>query len=228
MFDNIYSTLMGTTTISITSFLLPVISALLLGLLFALIYMRRYHASRSFVGTLAILPTIVCVVIMAVNGNIGAGVAVAGAFSLVRLRAAPGTASEIGALFVAMTMGLLTGMGFIIYAALFILIVGAAMLVYGAIGLGADEDDRRRSLHITIPEDLDYMGVFDDIFAKYTTSHKLLSSKTAGMGAVFKLNYEIFMKEDSSEKALIDDLRVRNGNLDIHLSSIMPKEAAEL
>ena len=228
MLKNIYDTLMGTTTISITSFLLPVLSSLLLGLLFALVYMHKNRASRSFVGTLAILPTIVCVVIMAVNGNIGAGVAVAGAFSLVRFRSAPGTASEIGALFVAMTMGLLTGMGFIIYAALFIVIVGAALLIYGALGLGEGRNDLRRSLRITIPEDLDYAGVFEEIFEKYTTSHKLLTSKTAGMGSVFKLSYEIFMKEDASEKSLIDEIRCKNGNLDINLSVIMPKEATEL
>ena len=228
MLKNIYDTLMGTTTISITSFLIPVLASLLLGLLFALVYMKMNHASRSFIGTLAILPTIVCVVIMAVNGNIGAGVAVAGAFSLVRFRSAPGSASEIGSLFLAMTMGLLTGMGFIIYAALFILIAGAALMLYSAMGLGEGGNARRRSLRITIPEDLDYAGVFDEIFEKYTTSHKLMSTKTAGMGSVFKLSYEIEMKEGSSEKSLIDEIRCRNGNLDINLSVIMGREATEL
>jgi hypothetical protein len=228
MLKNIYDTLMGTTTISITSFLIPVMASLLLGLLFALVYMKMNHASRSFIGTLAILPTIVCVVIMAVNGNIGAGVAVAGAFSLVRFRSAPGSASEIGSLFLAMTMGLLTGMGFIIYAALFILIAGTALMLYSAMGLGEGGNARRRSLRITIPEDLDYAGVFDEIFDKYTISHKLMSTKTAGMGSVFKLSYEIELKEGSSEKSLIDEIRCRNGNLDINLSVIMGREATEL
>jgi len=228
MLKNIYDTLMGTTTISITAFLIPVMASLLLGLLFALAYMKMNHASRSFIGTLAILPTIVCVVIMAVNGNIGAGVAVAGAFSLVRFRSAPGSASEIGSLFLAMTMGLLTGMGFIIYAALFILIAGTALMLYSAMGLGEGGNARRRSLRITIPEDLDYAGVFDEIFDKYTTSHKLMSTKTAGMGSVFKLSYEIELKEGSSEKSLIDEIRCRNGNLDINLSVIMGREATEL
>ncbi|MBO4688610.1 MAG: DUF4956 domain-containing protein [Clostridiales bacterium] len=228
MLKNIYNTLMGSTTISITSFLLPVLASLLLGFLFALLYMKSNRASRSFIGTLAILPTIVCVVIMAVNGNIGAGVAVAGAFSLVRFRSAPGTATEIGSLFIAMTMGLLTGMGFILYAAIFTVIVGVAMALYTAMGFGDGYNDRRRTLRITIPENLDYTGAFDDVFEKHTTSHKLLSAKTAGMGSVFKLNYEIFLKEDASEKALIDDIRVKNGNLEINLSTAVAKEAAEL
>ncbi|MBR5975611.1 MAG: DUF4956 domain-containing protein [Clostridiales bacterium] len=228
MLKNIYNTLMGSTTISITSFLLPVLASIFLGFLFALVYMKSNRASRSFIGTLAILPTIVCVVIMAVNGNIGAGVAVAGAFSLVRFRSAPGTATEIGSLFIAMTMGLLTGMGFIVYAALFTLIVGAVMVLYTALGFGEGRNDLRRTLRVTIPENLDYTGAFDDVFEKYTTSHKLLSAKTAGMGSVFKLNYEIFLKEGTSEKALIDDIRVKNGNLEINLSAAVSKEAAEL
>ena len=228
MLKNIYNTLMGSTTISITSFLLPVLASIFLGFLFALVYMKSNRASRSFIGTLAILPTIVCVVFMAVNGNIGAGVAVAGAFSLVRFRSAPGTATEIGSLFIAMTMGLLTGMGFIVYAALFTLIVGAVMVLYTALGFGEGRNDLRRTLRVTIPENLDYTGAFDDVFEKYTTSHKLLSAKTAGMGSVFKLNYEIFLKEGTSEKALIDDIRVKNGNLEINLSAAVSKEAAEL
>jgi len=228
MLEKLYDTLMGNTSLSITSFLLPVLSSILLGLLFALVYKRRYRASKSFVGTLAILPTIVCVVIMAVNGNIGAGVAVAGAFSLVRFRSAPGTASEIGALFIAMAMGLLTGMGFIIYAALFVLIVGLVMVIYSVIGLGEEKSELRRNLRITIPENLDYAGLFDETFAKFTTSHRLLSSKTAGMGSVFKLSYEISLKPDTSEKALMDEIRCKNGNLDISLSTIMSKEATEL
>lgn len=228
MFTNLYNTLMGTTTISISKFLLPVMASLFLGLLFALIYMFKKHSSKSFVRTLAILPAIVCVVIMAVNGNIGAGVAVAGAFSLVRFRSAQGTASEIGALFIAMTMGLLTGMGFIIYAGLFVLIVGAALMLYNAIGLGEENRENYRSLRVSIPENLDYTGLLDDVFDRYTSSHKLISSKTAGMGSVFKLTYEIVLKDNTSEKALIDDIRVKNGNLDIQLSTVMLKESVEL
>ena len=225
---NISDFLTGGTAPDITGFIVPVLSALLLGLIIAAIHMILERNSSSFILALALLPAIVCTVIMAVNGNIGAGVAVAGAFSLVRFRSAPGSASEIGSLFLAMTMGLLTGMGFIIYAALFILIAGTALMLYSAMGLGEGGNARRRSLRITIPEDLDYAGVFDEIFDKYTISHKLMSTKTAGMGSVFKLSYEIELKEGSSEKSLIDEIRCRNGNLDINLSVIMGREATEL
>lgn len=228
MLKNIYTTLMGNTTISISAFLLPMFASLFLGLLFAIVYMIRNRGSKSFVGTLAVLPAIVCVVIMAVNGNIGAGVAVAGAFSLVRFRSAPGTAKEIAAIFLAMTTGLLAGMGYILYAAIFTLLVGGVMLVYSMTGFGETQNERCRSLRITIPESLDYAGAFDDVFARYTTQHKLLSSKTAGMGSVFKLHYEIDLKDDASEKALLDDIRCINGNLEIQLSAILPGAPAEL
>lgn len=221
--------LMGNTSVSITDFLLPVGASLILGLLLAVIHMYKNRYSKSFVATLAILPAIVCVVIMAVNGNIGAGVAVAGAFSLVRFRSAPGTAKEIGALFLAMTSGLLTGMGYIFYAALFVVIVGCAIFVYQALDLGRNkEEEQRRSLRITIPEDLDYTGVFDDIFGKYTSECKLISSKTSNMGSMFKLTYEILLKDAKEEKAFIDDLRCRNGNLEISISTLQSHEAAEL
>ena len=120
MSNDLYTTLMGNTTVSYTGFLLPIAVALFLGILFAMAYMYRARRSRSFIATLAVLPAVVCVVIMAVNGNIGAGVAVAGAFGLVRFRSAPGTAKEITAVFIAMTAGLLCGMGFLIYAAIFV------------------------------------------------------------------------------------------------------------
>ncbi|MBO4748506.1 MAG: DUF4956 domain-containing protein [Clostridiales bacterium] len=228
MLKNIYDTLMGNTTISITSFLLPVFSALLLGLFLALIFKLKRRSSSSFIGTLAILPAVVCVVIMAVNGNIGAGVAVAGTFSLVRFRSAQGSASEIAAIFIAMTVGLLTGMGFIIYAALFLLIIGIAMFLFSEIGLGTENSELKRSLRVVIPENLNYTEVFEEDFKQYTTSHRLISSKTAEMGSIFKLTYEIHLRDASSEKALIDAIRCKNGNLAILSTTVMPKETPEL
>ncbi|MCR5059852.1 MAG: DUF4956 domain-containing protein [Saccharofermentans sp.] len=229
MLNSILDTLMGSSTITLTGFLLPVGASLILGLVLALFHMFRNRYSRSFIATLAILPSIVCVVIMAVNGNIGAGVAVAGAFSLVRFRSAPGTAKEIGALFMAMTTGLLTGMGYIIYAAIFTLIIGLATVIYSAAGFGESRNDElKKSLRITIPEDLDYTGVFDEIFEKYTTEHKLISSKTSNMGSMFKLTYDVTLKDRETEKDFIDNLRCRNGNLEISISALQQHEAAEL
>ena len=228
MSNDLYTTLMGNTTVSYTGFLLPVLAALFLGIVFAMAYMYRARRSRSFIATLAILPAVVCVVIMAVNGNIGAGVAVAGTFSLVRFRSAPGTAKEITAIFIAMAGGLLCGMGFLIYAAIFILIMSFVLVLYSLIGFGEEDNSRRKSLRIAVPENVDYGKEFDEVFSEYTTSHRLISAKTAGMGSVFKLSYDITLKDDSSEKALIDALRCRNGNLEIQMSIVMPRETDEL
>ncbi|MBO4578823.1 MAG: DUF4956 domain-containing protein [Clostridiales bacterium] len=221
--------MLNETTISIGDFLIPIAASLAIGLVLALVHMFKNTYSKSFVATLAILPAIVCVVIMAVNGNIGAGVAVAGAFSLVRFRSAPGTAKEIAALFLAMTAGLLTGMGYILYAAIFALIAGAVIMIYQALGFGGVKDSElRKNLRITIPEDLDYTGVFDEVFEKYTTSHKLISSKTSNMGSIFKLSYDVTLKSAEIEKEFIDKIRCRNGNLEISISALMQHEAAEL
>ena len=228
MSNDLYTTLMGNTTVSYTGFLLPVLAALFLGIVFAMAYMYRARRSRSFIATLAILPAVVCVVIMAVNGNIGAGVAVAGAFSLVRFRSAPGTAKEITALFIAMASGLLCGMGFLIYAGIFVLIMSFVLVLYSMIGFGEEDNSLRKSLRIAVPENVDYGKEFDEVFSEYTTSHRLISAKTAGMGSVFKLSYDITLKDDSSEKALIDALRCRNGNLEIQMSIVMPRENEEL
>ena len=187
--------------------------------------MYKNRCTGSFLGALALLPAIVCAVIMAVNGNIGAGVAVAGAFSLVRFRSAPGTAREITALFTAMAAGLMTGMGFILYAGVFVLVIGGATLVCRYLELSSDRAaDLRRSLRITIPEDLDYAGVFDDILAEYTKEHKLISSKTTNMGSMFKLTYDITLDKNRSEKEFIDKLRCRNGNLEIAISAVKVNE----
>ena len=228
MLNDLYTTLMGNTTISLTNFLIPIVCSLFLGVIFAFAYKFKTRSSKSFVATLSILPAIVCVVIMAVNGNIGAGVAVAGAFSLVRFRSAPGTAKEIGALFVAMTTGLLTGMGFVIYAAIFIVIMGLVMMVLSFAAFGEDVDERNKSLRIAVPENMNYSSAFDEEFSKYTSDHKLLAAKTAGMGSVFHLTYSVTLKDVNVEKELIDALRCKNGNLEISCSTKMPKQNEEL
>lgn len=175
---------------------------------------------KSFVTTLALLPSIVCVVIMMVNGNIGAGVAVAGAFSLVRFRSVPGSAKEICSIFMAMGTGLVAGMGYLGFAVVFALILGAAFLICNLTNIGSSKSaDRERSLRITIPEDLDYTNMFDDLLKKYTTNYKMLSAKTTNMGSMFKLTYHVTLRNPSFEKEFIDALRCRNGNLEIMLSA---------
>ena len=208
-----------TSVISVTDFLLCVGSALLIGLLFAGMYMYRTRYTKSFVVTLALLPAVVCVVIMMVNGNVGTGVAVAGAFSLVRFRSVPGTAREIGILFLAMGAGLIAGMGYLAYAFLFSLILSAAVLVYSRLNFGGGKRCLLyKTLHITIPEDLDYTGVFEELLDSYTSSWELVQVKTTNMGSLFRLTYNLTLKESRSEKELIDKLRCRNGNLEITVS----------
>lgn len=228
MLNTLMETVVGNTDISVTGFLIPILSALVMGLILSK-FAPDEGSSRGFKVTLALLPAVVCVVIMAVNGNIGAGVAVAGAFGLVRFRSAQGSAGEIGNLFLAMALGLLAGMGYVFYAVIFELIMIAVMSLYKAAGLGEDKGSELvRSLRITIPEDLNYTEVFDEIFEEYTTEHKLISARTSGMGSVFKLDYTLTLSSADIEKKFIDDLRCRNGNLEIAMSALKHREPAEL
>lgn len=188
--------------------------SLVLGLAVAMIYMRKSVYSKSFVVTLALLPVIVQAVIMLVNGNLGAGVAVMGAFSLVRFRSVPGSAREIGAIFFAMAIGLATGMGYVVFAVLFTAVVGAAMLALSATRFGSPKR-QEKLLKITIPENLDYNGLFDDLFQKYTGGAELITVKTTNMGSLYELHYHVMLKSNGIEKEFIDRLRCRNGNLNI-------------
>lgn len=222
MFADIFKGLFDSSTIaviSVTDFLLCVISSLLVGGLIAAAYTFRSRYSKSFIATLALLPAIVCVVIMMVNGNIGAGVAVAGAFGLVRFRSAPGTAKEIGVLFLATGAGIIMGMGYIAYAFLFAIILSGANMLYSTVGTGnGKQNTLYKTMRITIPEDLDYNGIFDDIFEKYTDRFELAAVKTTNMGSLFRLTYDLTMKKDANEKEMIDTIRQRNGNLEITVS----------
>lgn len=222
MLSNIFKGIFDSATeevISVPSFLLCLGVSLIIGVFLAVVYTYKSRYTRSFVVTLAMLPAVVCAVIMMVNGNIGAGVAVAGAFSLVRFRSVPGTAKEIGAIFMAMAAGLIAGMGYLAYAVLFSLLLGLIMLLYHRIGFGAiRHGDRDKILRVTIPEDLDYSHVFDDLMEKYTTACDVVSVKTTNMGSMFKLTYHLTLKNMDAEKEFIDALRCRNGNLEISMS----------
>ena len=217
LFNGIFDT-SSQSVISVGNFLLCIAVSLVIGLIISAVYSYKSSSSRSFLVTLALLPAVVCVVIMMVNGNVGAGVAVAGAFSLVRFRSAPGTAREIGAIFLAMAAGLLTGMGYLGYAVLFVVIVGAVNFLYESIGWKKAEMQTGKTLHITIPENLDYTNIFDEIFKEFTKSCEMVNVKTTNMGSLFKLTYQVELKEDVSEKDFIDKLRCRNGNLEIVLA----------
>lgn len=208
-----------TTTISAAQFGAAFGVSLLLGILIAAAYMYNTRYTKSFVVTLAMLPAIICVIIAMVNGSIGAGIAVAGAFSLVRFRSVPGTAKEICAIFLAMATGLATGMGYLELATAFTAVLALVILLSGKFDFGTKKNaDRYKSFRIVIPEDLDYTGVFDDLFAEYTSSCELVNVRTTNMGSMFRLTYDVTLKDPDKEKELIDKLRCRNGNLEINVS----------
>ena len=217
LFDSVFGT---AATITVQEFLICIAVSLVIGVFLALVYAFRSKYTQSFLVTLALIPAVVCVVIMMVNGNVGAGVAVAGAFSLVRFRSVPGSAKEICAIFLAMGAGLVTGMGFIGYAVLFAVILGGAMFICSLTGFGCGRDEEERTLKITVPENLDYTEAFDEILADCTDSYRLTNVKTTNMGSLFKLTYVVKLKKDTNQKDMIDRLRVRNGNLEIMLTQV--------
>ena len=211
----------ATSTILLSSFMACVAVALCIGAFLSFVYAYRSKYTKSFLLTLFILPAIVCVVIMMVNGNIGAGVAVAGAFSLVRFRSVAGTARDIASIFLAMGTGLLCGMGYLGYAVIFALVIGLMMMLFQLLRIGSRSGEDAKVLRITIPEDLNYSEVFDEPLEKYTSSYEMTSVKTTNMGSMFKLTYNINLVDPNKEKDLMDELRMRNGNLEI---SIMKQE----
>ena len=218
IFQGIFAT-SGESVISVGDFLLCIGCSLIIGIILAFSYMYRTRYTKSFVITLALLPAAVCAVIMMVNGNIGAGVAVAGAFSLVRFRSAQGTAKEIGIIFIAMGAGLIAGMGYLAYALLFAVLLCCISVIYTGLSANTGKNMLKyRTLHITIPEDLDYAGVFDGTLAEYADSFELTNVKTSNMGSLFKLTYDLVLRETGREKEMIDRLRCLNGNLEISLS----------
>lgn len=217
MFDSIIGT-----QITVTSFLICTAVSMILGLGAALLARFRNRTSRSFSLCLAMMPVVVELVIMLVNGNIGAGLGVAGAFSLVRFRSAQGSARDIALLFFAVALGLATGMGYVVMAAIFFLIVAAFLLVLTLAGFSA-AGDTDRLLRVQIPESMDYDGLLDDLLAAHTRRAELISVKSTNLGTIYELQYEIRLKTPSVPKELLDGIRCRNGNLNVTCGRI-PEE----
>ena len=213
MLNDLFSAIY-TDTFSTGIYLICTAVSLVLGAAIAFTVSFRSKTSKSFLLALFLIPAIVQTVIMLVNGNVGTGVAVMGAFSLVRFRSVAGSAKEIVAIFLAMATGLTTAMGYITLAALFVVIICIAMIILGFVRF-KQRDDLSRDLKITIPEDLNYAHEFDDLFEKYTKASKLLTVKTGSMGSLYKLTYRIELKTEDEVQRFIDELRCRNGNLEI-------------
>lgn len=204
-------------TIDFKGFIISTITSLILGLGIAFIYMYKNSYNKNFVITLALLPAMIQIVIMLVNGNLGTGVAVMGAFSLVRFRSIPGNSRDISSIFFSMAIGLATGIGYIFYAIVFLVVIGLCNIILTKSSFGSTKKEYK-TLRITIPENLDYDGLFDDLFKEYTKSVELDKVKTTNMGSLIELTYRILLETPMVPKRFIDDIRCRNGNLNISIS----------
>lgn len=228
MFESILTT--TDTTISAGSSMLAIAAALILGIAISFCYMytqKKGTYSKDFVIAIAILPVIVAVVIMLVGSSMARALSLAGAFALVRFRSAPGSAKDIAVVFFAMSVGLAAGLGFIVFAVVVSVIISIALIVLSKTKFG-DSRDMAKVLKITIPEDLNYNGVFEDLFEEYTTFYELRNVKTTNMGTLYELTYSVSMKPESEEKSFIDSLRCRNGNLNITLGMVPDKAGTVL
>ena len=217
MFESILSSTSG--TLSVSTSLICMGASLVLGLAIALVHMWTSKYSKSFVISLAILPALVQVVMMMVNGNLGTSVAIVGAFGLIRFRSMPGTAKEIVSVFFAMAIGLATGMGHVLFATYVTAIISILIIILSKTKFGERNNDEKR-LKIVLPEELDYNEIFNDIFEKYTKSCKTEKVKTINMGSMYELTYNVVLKDQNKEKEFIDKLRVRNGNLAISMQRV--------
>jgi uncharacterized membrane protein YhiD involved in acid resistance len=217
-----FNSVLGT-TLTAMNFFICIGTAFVLGLVIGFIHMLCARTNKNFVITLAILPMLVTLVILLVNGNLGTSVAIVGAFSLVRFRSIPGNSREIMFVFFAMAIGLATGTGYIAFAALFTVIVGLLTLILTKLNFG-DVSSRDKILTILIPEELDYTSLFDEEFKEFLSSHKLVKAKTTNMGSMFELTYQVTIKDGANEKQFIDKLRIKNGNLKIALSHPLLEE----
>ena len=223
MLSHLFYDIFTDTAVDPAMMLLAIGVSLLLGLVVAKVYQFKTVYSKSFVMSLALLPTLIAIVIFLVNGSLGAGVAVMGAFSLIRFRSAPGGAKELVSIFLVMTIGIAIGMGYLVFATVFTLIMSLAMLLLEVVNFGQMKHSMRQ-LTVVIPESLDYESIFDDIFNKAANHVELANVKTSDMGSLFKIKYIIHLNGRMTEKELIDALRTRNGNLEIAISRYITKE----
>ena len=217
MFNSILESNSG--TLSISTALICMGAALIFGIIIALVHMYSTKCSKNFAITIAVLPLLVQVVIMMVNGNLGTSIAILGSFSLIRFRSMQGNSRELVSIFFAMAIGLAVGMGHIMYAFVFTLITSLALIILQKSSFGMKKNNEK-SLKVTIPENLDYTNIFDDIFDKYTNNIELNKIKTTNIGSMFELSYNISLKNNINEKDFIDEIRTRNGNLTVNLGRV--------
>ena len=215
MFNSIFDS--TTTGLSITIGLICAGVALLLGVVIAITHMKTSQTTKGFLTTLATLPLLVMAVMIMINGNLGTSIAILGAFSLIRFRSIQGQAKDLLSVFFAMMIGLACGMGHILFAVV-ITIIAVVAIIFFSYTHFLEPNKKQRVLKIVIPEDLDYEEVFEEIFKKYTSRADLTRMKTMNMGSLYKLTYDITMKNGVKEKDFLDEIRVKNCNLKVLLS----------
>lgn len=204
----------ATQSITLLQMVICTLTSIVLGFVISILYMYRNVYTKNFIVTIVILPAIVQAVIMLVNGSLGTGIAVVGAFSLIRFRSAPGSAKEISSIFLAMAIGIATGMGYIYFAIGFTVVIGGVLILLSGVSFG-ERKNTMKTLKITIPENLDYTEIFNEIFNKYTRKVELETVRTTNLGSLYELQYNIELRDINEEKNFIDEIRCRNGNLNI-------------
>ena len=222
--DLIFGSIFTNGTITGATFLIATLCSIAIGIFIAFMYTIKNSYSKSFIITLSLLPAIVGVVIMMVNGNLGTSIAILGSFSLIRFRSIPGNSKEIINVFFAMAAGLACGTGYIGFAILITIVISLFMLLLNVVKFG-ETSKETKILKITVPEEVDYTDCFNDIFNIYTSSIQLTNAKTTNMGSMFELTYNVKLKQGINEKEFIDEIRVRNGNLKVSLSHPLIGEA---
>lgn len=220
LFESIIQSGVDVARVDVKTFLICTVAAILVGVIVAFTYtLKNTEYSRNFIITLAIMPVVVSVVILLVN-SLTTGIAIAGIFNLVRFRSIPGTSREIANIFMVTVAGVAIGTGYIAYAVLFVVIIILVNLIFSFTKIGTPKRSLEKELRVTVPESLDFEGIFDDLFEKYTTFHEVDRIKTTSMGTLYQISYHVKLKPGVSEKELIDEIRCRNGNLDVVSSRV--------
>lgn len=220
MFDSIFTNATTSSTLEIGSTLLGILVGILLGLIVSTVYIfvtPKRDRSSSLTMSLIVLPAIIAIVIMMIGGNLARAFSMAGVFALVRFRSVPGDSKDITFVFMTMAAGLSIGLGYLTFAAIIIVILSITVVVISKLGFG-EPKHIEKNLRITIPEDMNYYGAFDDLFAKYTSMVSLQKVRSTNLGTLFELTYHIVLKDEAAEKNFIDELRCRNGNLNIQIN----------
>lgn len=211
----------ATTSQNLYQMMIIILSALVVGMLISLTHIKttdKNTTSESLPITLVILPIIIALIISLIGNNVASAFSLAGAFSIVRFRSEPGDPKDISYIFFAMAGGLACGIGLYLYGIVFTIILCFIMIMLSKTNFGKSKDTIK-TLKILVPEDFDYENAFDDLFLQYTESSTLTRAKTVDLGSLYELSYQVNLKNNVSQKSFIDQIRCKNGNLTVMLTT---------